>query len=32
MGVKTVFLNGNLEEDICMQQLEDFVANRKDNL
>ena len=32
MDVKTVFLNGNLEEDIYMQQPEGFVAGRKDNL
>ena len=32
MDVKIVFLNGNLEEDIYMQQLEGFVAGRKDNL
>ena len=32
MDVKTTFLNGNLEEDIYMQQPEDFVAGRKDNL
>ena len=32
MDVKTVFLNGNLEEDIYMQELEGFVAGRKDNL
>ena len=32
MDIKTTFLNGNLEEDIYMQYLEDFVAGRKDNL
>ena len=32
MDVKTAFLNGNLEEDIYMQQHEGFVAGRKDNL
>ena len=32
MEVKTAFLNGNLEEDIYMQQPEGFVADRKDNL
>ena len=32
MDVNTAFLNGNLEEDIYMQQLESFVAGRKDNL
>ena len=32
MDVKTVFLNGNLEEDIYMQQLEVFVAGRKGDL
>ena len=32
MDVKIVFLNGNLEEDIYMQQLEGFIASRKGNL
>ena len=32
MNVKTAFLNGNLEEDIYMQQSEGFVAGRNDNL
>ena len=32
MDVKTAFFNGNLEEDIYMQQPEDFIASRKDNL
>ena len=32
MDVNTTFLNGNLEEDIYMQQPEGFVAGRKDNL
>ena len=32
MDFKTTFLNGNLEEDIYMQQPEGFVAGRKDNL
>ena len=32
MNVKTAFLNGNLEEDINMQQLEGFIAIRKDSL
>ena len=32
MDVKTAFLNGNLEKDIYMQQLEGFVAGIKDNL
>ena len=32
MDVKTAILNGNLEEDIYMQQPEGFVASRKDNL
>ena len=32
MDIKTVFLNGNLEDDIYMQQLEGLVADKKDNL
>ena len=32
MDIKTAFLNGNLEEDIYMQQPEGFVAGKKDNL
>ena len=32
MDVETVFLNGNLEEDIYIQQPEGFVAGIKDNL
>ena len=32
MDIKTTFLNGNLEEDIYMQQSEGFVADRKHNL
>ena len=32
MDVKTVFLNGNLKEDVYIQQPEGFVASRKDNL
>ncbi|PKI43712.1 hypothetical protein CRG98_035911 [Punica granatum] len=30
MDVKTAFLNGNLDEEICMEQLEGFVAPRKE--
>ena len=32
MDVKTAFFNGNLEEDIYMQQPKEFVASGKDNL
>ena len=32
MDIKTAFLNGNLEENIYMQQPEGFVAGKKDNL
>ena len=32
MDVKTAFLNGNLKEDIYIQQLEGLVAGRKGNL
>ena len=32
MGVKTAFFNGNLEEDIYMQQPEGCVVDRKDSL
>ena len=32
MDIKIAFLNGNLEEDIYMQQPEGFAASRKDNL
>ena len=32
MGVKTAFLNGNLEKDIYMQQPEGFVADKKGKL
>ena len=32
MDFKIVFLNGNLEEDIYMQQPEGFVTGKKGNL
>ena len=32
MDVKTTFLNGNLENDIYMNQTEGFEENRKENL
>ena len=32
MDVKTAFLNANLEEDIYMQQPEEFITGRKENL
>ena len=32
MDVKTTFLNGNLEEDIYMQQLEGFIAKGHEHL
>jgi len=31
MNVKTAFLHGDLEEDICMEQPESFVYNGKEN-
>ena len=32
MDVKTTFLNGNLENDIYMNQTKGFEENRKENL
>lgn len=32
MDMKTVFLNGDLEEEVYMAQLEGFVTTRKESL
>ena len=32
MDVKTVFLNGNLEEEIYIMQLEGFIAKNQEHL
>ena len=32
MDVKTVFLNDNLDEEIYMMQLEDFIAKNQEHM
>ena len=32
MDLKTTFLHGDLEEEICMKELEGFVVKRKQEL
>ena len=32
MDVKTTFLNGDLEEEVCMKQLEEFITNGNDHI